>query len=922
MEGRPMAQAGRPSASLAAAKAERRLFPAKLTGPNVVPPKENRLDATRPLPPVTVKELDKGILSCLTRGLMSPITDVTSAMSFGHSLPAISAVRPPALDAEERFERRIVEVGPMFEKSLKLDREAGMGIPQWPPGHPLSEGFPSPKGRPPSSDKGRPPSPDSPYSWHAAKPKDSKGFSQSDLFVDIGAPFATHHATEVVICRGRTADTTHAFFQFQAANKENWGSVISLLRALERLCERYAVPLALLNTKRVAHVAMADLEEPSLPDLLSCFANEKEVRALMAGPGQRYRCGAKGRVAAATTLQAAWRRCAQRSRYAHLVRLTNASRTIQAAWARLGALLKTRARIREAREARLEEWRATMARFTDEWPRIRQTPRVIIHLPSLSYSVAQAQSLSFYQGFQTAQMAGRLCDLLDPNLSVVYITPQPVERAVVQYYMKMLLARGVRGVEDRLTFLHPEVMDRVPPDVSLAKGALWSARLQRQLKELSRDQDAYVVPGKVGPEDVELAIRLNLPLLAGNPLDAPDLFAKCGRQRIIEESGVPTPVCTRDICDDVAMVNCVADLIVQYPSCPRWLLKLNREFGGRGIAYLDVHRLKAMQSVDWATVDRAELQASIAVELKEYGSKRFKVAQPTLFSSWASFLKELRAQGALVQATPPNLLGSPTAHLFIAPTGEAEVLAIQEQILSPNYCCQGTSYPVPYAEPRQLAEVARTVAATAAGHGVMGNCTVDFVASREEDQLRLWVVDVKFRPTDHGWIHRVAHMVCKEASGGTPSDDLPLPVARCYYYSGLMYHPRIRTIDHVQFFQTCKTKGFTFQVELCTGIVFHLVGSLEQGCLGLLCVGEDMADALATLSVGVAFLHDYVGGREAGQDSGQANFHHVVAACRTLNGGRLLGPDGRPRGGGAAEGSGTPTRAKPPALHSSTVLTP
>lgn len=72
-----------------------------------------------------------------------------------------------------------------------------------------------------------------------------------------------------------------------------------------------------------------------------------------------------------------------------------------------------------------------------------------------------------------------------------------------------------------------------------------------------------------------------------------------------------------------------------------------------------------------------------------------------------------------------------------------------------------------------------------------------------------------------------------------------------------------------------------------------------------------MADALATLSVGVAFLHDYVGGREAGQDSGQANFHHVVAACRTLNGGRLLGPDGRPRGGGAAEGSGTPAAVRP-----------
>eukprot|EP00668_Euglena_longa_P015720 GGOE01019856.1.p1 GENE.GGOE01019856.1~~GGOE01019856.1.p1 ORF type:complete len:909 (-),score=229.43 GGOE01019856.1:58-2784(-) len=907
-----MAQPGRPNASLAGAKTERRLFPAKLTGPNAVPPKENRIDATRPLPPVATKELEKGILSCVNRGFIPPMTDVTSALSFGHPLPAISTVRPPALEPEERYDRKIVEVGPMFEKSLKLDREAG--VPQWPMGHPLSEGYtPFPKGQPLSPP--RTPSPDNPYGFELMS-KDLKDSSQADLYVDIGAPSVGPHATEVVICRGRTADTTHAFVQFQEANQENWGSIVSMMRALERLCERFAIPMALLNTKRVAYVAMADLEEPSLPDLLSCFINEKEVRTLLQTPGQRYRSGSKGRVAAAITLQSAWRRYSQQIRFTQLVRLTKASRIIQAAWARLGALLKTRSLINEARDARLEEWRVTMATFLEEWPRIRRAPRVIIHLPSLSYAVAQAQNLGFYHGFQTAQMAGRLCDLLDPNVSVVYITPRPVERAVVQYYMKMLLAHGVRGLEDRLTFLHPEVMDRVPPDVSLAKGVWWSARLQQQLREITRDQDAYIVPGKVGPEDVELAIRLNLPLLSANPVDSPSLFSKSGRKKVIEESGVPTPTCVYDICDDAAMVDHMAFLIVHHPDCPRWLLKLNREFGGRGIAYLDVHRLKAMQNVDWESVDRTELQANIALELKEYGSKRFKVAQPALFSSWANFLKELRHQGALLEATPPNVLGSPTVHLFLHPTGEAEVLAVQEQILSPHYCCQGTSYPVPYVESGLLAAAAREVAVTAFDRGVIGFCTMDFVAFREGDQLRLWVVDIKWRQTDHGSIHRVAHMVCKEVS---PSDALPLPVGRCYYYSGLICHPRIRAIDHVQFFQACKAKGISFQVELCSGIVLHLVGSLEQGCLGLLCIGAEMADALASLSVGVAFMQDCVGGRGTGQDSGHANIHHVVAACRTLNGGRLLGPDGRPKGG---PDSGTPTFARPHGVRSAaTALT-
>ncbi len=60
------------------------------------------------------------------------------------------------------------------------------------------------------------------------------------------------------------------------------------------------------------------------------------------------------------------------------------------------------------------------------------------------------------------------------------------------------------------------------------------------------------------------------------------------------------------------------------------------------------------------------------------------------------------------------------------------------------------------------------------------------------------------------------------------------------------------------------------QAPASTGTVFHLVDSLEQGCIGLLCCGVDVAEALAYYSAGVMFLQDNIGGRGIQDVRGEA----------------------------------------------------
>ena len=147
-------------------------------------------------------------------------------------------------------------------------------------------------------------------------------------------------------------------------------------------------------------------------------------------------------------------------------------------------------------------------------------------------------------------------------------------------------------------------------------------------------------------------------------------------------------------------------------------------------------------------------------------------------------------------------------------------------------------------------------------------------------------VDLNLHQTNSASIHSLTNLVCK-VSGGFGQTHNSLTLAdRCYIYSGLIYHPGICAIQHTAFFQLCKTKGISFNVKERAGTLFHLVDTLSKGCLGLICVGQDAEEALSHFWAAVEFLQYQLDNTNV--DDSQTNFHHVAAACRTLNQSRLL----------------------------------
>jgi hypothetical protein len=190
-----------------------------------------------------------------------------------------------------------------------------------------------------------------------------------------------------------TLDTTPEYASFQRKNAADWGALEQLIRALEALMQTYHVPLAYVDGQKLASLARDELAPRDPPALLECLVNAEQVRACMEVPGQRYRNGLDAETLAATEMQAGTRGMLARRRTA-LTRKQHGAARILTARGKVMVLVRWRRRGVEAKQGEERtRWEALVERLRVEWPRMQDAPRVIIHLASLSATVAQRRSM-------------------------------------------------------------------------------------------------------------------------------------------------------------------------------------------------------------------------------------------------------------------------------------------------------------------------------------------------------------------------------------------------------------------------------------------------------------------------------------------------------------------------------------------------
>ena len=854
-------------------------------------------------PPIGPRDVAAGLCSLVQRGLVPGHVDLTPALAR-HPSPVLQApskmhphkeqfaphsssayVSPFGFNVSNTKLDLLSDVGPtLAEKKAVAQAAASAPRPTVVQPAPVEIGAQSDLPEPPSPRAELPP------------PADARGFEE------LMDEFSLHH---YIVRNGTTLDSTPEFVSFQRKFAAHWGAVQQLVLSLEAIMRRFAVPLAYVDGAKLAALALDPLADHAEPALLDCLVNREQVAACMARPGQRFRSAGDAKEAAAVEIQAGMRMALGRRRVARLRSMRAAAIVLTRKGKAMAVHAAATRQLQERAEAQHAAWKRTTAKFHREWPRIKGAPRVIIHLPSLSFSERQRRSVENLEVRQNSQMP-RLCDVKEPGVDVMYVAPFPLNDDVAHYFSKVLEIGGVDEPQKRYKVVVPENYHRFPSQFSLTSLLLYSPRALRRIANYCRGKPAYIVPNVVGPEELRLSMALGIPLLAPEPRVAALFGSKSGAKRIFHAAQVNVPPGAHDLYDEPDLLGALAQLIAMHLDVPRWVFKLDDEFGGRGHAHLDVAALpcyaQLLREHDQAPEEwedeavQARVQQRVVAELLQVLPQRAVINMRWLWRTWADFVAVFQRAGGVVEASPLEIRSSPSANLLVEPDGTVNLTSAHEQIFSSAYTFVGAAFPQTAVPFPALREAALAVGRACYQRNIIGHVGVDFVSFLDhEGLLRVWAVDLNLRLTHSaltfGFFHFLVNGQFDAATGlyhappgiGAAGRGGELQ-QRCYVMNELLFHPQLFAVHHSAFFNLCRLKGVSFDLQERTGTVFNLMDSFVGGVLGILTVGTTLLDALRKFADCLDFIQKQVGPAttKSTTQSNEVSFKDVIKAIKQL----------------------------------------
>uniref|UniRef100_A0A672YZL3 IQ motif containing H n=1 Tax=Sphaeramia orbicularis TaxID=375764 RepID=A0A672YZL3_9TELE len=746
--------------------------------------------------------------------------------------------------------------------------------------------------------------------------------SSQNLSVPVHVNISKHTFT---IMKGCINSMETDFCRFKHSFSLCWSSVVDALEALKKLLRDFAVPLAKVSGERLVEFSQGWDNEwrkaPPVMSLLSVLENWEEVLDLVSRPGQRFK-GEGGTEAAAVHIQSCWRRYIARTAYLRLCRRKWAVETIAISWLMHTQMCRVRKALQARRFRQLENYRSRAQHLAANWKHIQSSKRTIIHIPSLGYSQNHRQNLKNFDVLQNIQI-GRLCDIRDENVDVIYVCPRHLENDILHYYTSLLKCDEATKRDDtgtrRFVILTPEAVDYFSThNMCLSSLLKYSPRTLRRIRNRIQGKQAYIVGGVAHRDDLAVADELGVPILGPEPAVAQLYSTKSGGRRIFAGAGVDVPPGQGDIYSINQLHETLADLMTQNMSVQRWLFKIDSEYGDRGTAYCDICHISCY---NWALQEYHRhgpelwnktkwIQESVLNrylnEIPEWLARYARPAKTLCYPNWACFLKTFLGQGGVVEAYPPSdSITNLTVDLMLEPGGEVTMLSCGDQFHS---SCQldavGSTVPQTSVCPETLHSICMRVGQACLQRLIIGHVSVDLATflNRNTMEQEVWAIDLNLTYSDQLAMTQMLLMMTRGTLNcSTSSLEVPTPIRekscdlkiaanvqflksppvvnRYAAISSNLFHSNLSMLYHNVFLMICRDHGIGYDMKRKQGTVFALYDSSERCRIGMITVSEDLQGALVTFAQNLSVIHQEI---SQSKMQGETNFKELIKDIKDI----------------------------------------